>query len=92
MLKQAQQAMARAKTLNDELEAERVNIDKGPIKMVFNGLGELQKLSIDKSIVDPEDVESLEDLIVSAVRDGFQQTTAIREAKMQEIMPNVPGL
>src|SRR5688572_23974821 len=84
MLKQAQQAMARAKTLNEELEREMVDIDKGPIKMVFNGLGELQKISIDKSVVDPDDVESLEDLIVSAVRDGFQQSTALREAKMQE--------
>jgi nucleoid-associated protein EbfC len=92
MLQQAQQAMQRAKHLNDELERDRLDIDKGPVKMVFNGLGELQKISIDKSVVDPDDVESLEDLIVSAVRDGFQQATAIREAKMQEIMPNIPGM
>ena len=92
MLEQAKQAMARAQTLNEELEAERLPIDKGPVKMVFNGLGELQTMKLDPSVVDPEDVEGLEDLIVSAVRDGFQQSTALREAKMQQIMPNIPGL
>jgi nucleoid-associated protein EbfC len=92
MLEQAKQAMARAQTLNEELEAERIPIDKGPVKMVFNGLGELQTMKIDPSVVDPEDVEGLEDLIVSAVRDGFQQSTALRDAKMQQIMPNIPGL
>lgn len=92
MLKQAQQAMERAKTLNEELERERIEVDKGPVKMVFNGLAELQKISIDKSVVDPDDVEALEDLIVGAVRDGFQQATSLREARMQEIMPNMPGL
>ena len=92
MMQQMQSAMARAKDLNDELEREMVPIDKGPVKMVFNGLGELQKISIDPSVVDPKDVEGLEDLILSAVRDGFQQTTARREEKTQQIMPSIPGM
>lgn len=92
MLAQAQTAMARAKTLNDELEAERLNVDKGHIKMVFNGLGELQAMKIDPAVVDPEDVDALEDLIVGAVRSAFQEVVARRDAKTQEIMPNVPGL
>lgn len=92
MMAQMQSAMARAKDLNDELERERVPIDKGPVKMLFNGLGELQKISIDPSVVDPNDVEGLEDLILSAVRDGFQQTTERREEKTQQIMPKIPGM
>jgi len=92
MLAQAQSAMARAKTLNDELEAERLVIDKGQIQMVFNGLGELQGLRIDPVVVDPNDVEALEDLIVGAVRSAFQEVVARRDAKTQEIMPNIPGL
>jgi DNA-binding YbaB/EbfC family protein len=91
MMQQAKQAMAKAQSLNEELEAERVQIDKGPVKLVFNGLGELQSMSIDKSVVDPEDVEALEDLIVSAVRDGFQQSVAKREERMKDIMPSIPG-
>ncbi|MFY9234756.1 MAG: YbaB/EbfC family nucleoid-associated protein [Fimbriimonadaceae bacterium] len=92
MMQQMQSAMARAQQLNDELERESVPIDKGPVKMLFNGLGELQKVTIDPSIVDPNDVEGLEDLITSAMRDGFQQTTARREEKTQEIMPKIPGM
>ncbi len=92
MLKQAQAAMARAQNIEAELALERINVDKGPVKAIFNGAGEMIALKIDPSVVDPEDVEALEDLVLSAVRDGFGQATAIREAKVKEIMPNVPGM
>ncbi len=92
MMKQAQQAMARAQQLELELATEIITIDKGPVKALFNGTGEIQKITIDKSVVDPEDVEALEDLIVSAVRDGFTKATELRNSKVQEIMPNIPGL
>jgi DNA-binding YbaB/EbfC family protein len=88
----AQQAMARAQNLDQELAAEPIIVDRGQVKLVFNGLGELQTLKIEKSVVDPDDIEALEDLIVGAVRDGFSQAVALREAKVKEIMPNVPGL
>ncbi len=91
-LQQAQAAMARAQTLEDELANERVGVDKGPVKAIFDGTGKLIKIGIDPAIVDPEDVEALEDLIVSAVRDGFETATAIRNQRVQEIMPNIPGL
>ncbi len=92
MLAQAQTAMARAKTLNEELEAERLEIDKGQIRMIFNGLGELQRIKIDPAIVDPEDVEMLEDMVLGAIRAGFEQAVQRREAKMADIMPNLPDL
>ena len=92
MLEQMKGAMARAQTLEAELQNERLAIDKGPVKALFNGTGELLRLSIDKSIVDPDDVEALEDLIVSAVRDGFNSATQLRESKVQGILPNVPDI
>ncbi len=92
MMAQAQSAMARAKNLDQELAEERIDIDKGPVKCVFSGLGDLVSLKIDPSIVDPNDVEMLEDLITSAIRDGFSLATERRDAKVKEIMPNVPGL
>lgn len=91
-LAQAQQAMARAQSLDAELAQVAIPIDKGPVKCVFNGLGEIQVIKIDPSIVDPDDVEMLEDLIVGAVRDGFATATAAREDKVKEIMPNIPGM
>ncbi len=91
-MQQAQAAMARAKTLEEELANERIEVDKGPVKATFSGTGELLKIHIDPSALDPEDVEMLEDLVVGAVRDGFQQATDLRNKRVQEIMPNVPGL
>lgn len=92
MMAQAQAAMARAQNLDAELAEERFDIDKGTIKCTFNGLGELQSIKIDPAAVDPEDVEMLEDLIVAAIKDGFAKATESRDAKVREIMPNVPGL
>lgn len=92
IMAQARTAMERAKNLDDELAQEQFNIDKGAVKCVFNGLGELTSLKLDASIVNPNEIEDLEDLIVSAVRDGFTHATNFREARVKEIMPNVPGI
>ena len=85
MMAKAQEAMARAQNLEVELANERYTIDKGPVKAMVAGTGQLVKLSIDKSVVDPEDIEALEDLIVSAVRDGFDKATEIRNQKVEQI-------
>jgi DNA-binding YbaB/EbfC family protein len=92
MLQQAQQAMAQAKQLEEQLANERIPIDKGPVKAVFDGTGQLLSIKIDKSVVDQEDIEALEDLIVSAVRDGFNTATEARNDRVQSIMPKIPGL
>ena len=92
MLQQAQAAMARAQDLEKELEAARFEVDKGVVKALFNGTGELLAIKIDPAIVDPEDVEALEDLVLGTVRDGFAKATEIRNSRVQEIVPNIPGL
>ncbi len=92
MMAQAQQAMARAQNLEKELETERMTIDKGPVTAIFSGTGKLVSIKLDPSVVDPEDVEALEDLIVACIRDGFERATELRDSKVKEIMPNVPNL
>ncbi|MBS1722197.1 MAG: YbaB/EbfC family nucleoid-associated protein [Armatimonadetes bacterium] len=91
-MQQAKAAMARAQNLEQELQAERINIDKGPVKAVFNGQGELVSVSIDKSVVDPDDIEALEDLIVGCMKDGFTKAVELRNERLSEIMPNIPGV
>lgn len=91
-LSQARDAMSRANNLEQELEQERLEVSKNGVKAVFAGTGALVSIKLDKDIVDPEDVETLEDLIVSTVRDGFAKATELRDAKVKEIMPSVPGL
>lgn len=88
MMAKAQDAMARAKNIEDELADERIEIDKGPVKAVFDGTGVIQSIKIDKEAA--EDVEMLEDLVLGAVRDGFSQATEMREKKLAEIMKDLP--
>ncbi len=92
MLRQAQEAMERAKHLETELASERIEIDKGPVRATFSGAGEIIALQIDPELLSPDEKEVLEDLILSAVRDGFQQATDRRNARVQEIMPNLSNL
>lgn len=91
-LKQAQAAMERARNLEEELAAERIEIAKGPVRATFAGTGEVVSLKLEPSVVDPEEVEALEDLIVGLMRDGFQRATEVRDERVREIMPNVPGM
>jgi len=91
-MQQAQQAMARAKNLEAELAEEIINVDKGPVKAIFNGQGEMITIKIDKSVVDPEDIEALEDLVIGCVRDGYTKSVELRNVRLQEIMPNIPGM
>lgn len=94
MMQQMQGAMARAQNLEAELATLRIESETGPIKVIFDGVGMLHNISIDKSVIDPEDSEMLEDLVLSAVRNGFEKSVAIREAKTKEItssLPDIPG-
>jgi len=84
-LAKAQQAMARAQTLDAELANERISVDKGPVRAVFLGTGEIVKITIDKEIFSAGEVEELEDLVVSAVRDGYQKSLDLRAEKIEEI-------
>lgn len=59
----------------------------GMVKATLNGKGELKGIKIDKSMVDPEDVEVLEDLILAAVNDGKVKA----EEKAAEEMKSITG-
>lgn len=85
VMAKAQEAMARAQNLEVELANERIDIDKGLIKVTVAGTGQIVKISIDKQVVDPEDVEALEDLVLSAVRDAFDKATELRTKRVDEI-------
>lgn len=93
MMQQMQQAMAQAQNLEEELKRTAIPIQNGPIRALFDGTGEIQALKItDPSVVDPEDIEALEDLIVATLRAGFVAATELRENKVKGILPNVPEI
>lgn len=87
LMKQAQKMAEDAKKLEEELEAARIESSAGGgmVKAVLTGKGELVDITIDPEVVDPEDVEMLQDLVVSAVREGIEQANRMREERMQSL-------
>lgn len=77
LMKQAQQMQAKAAKLQEELAEKtfETSVGGGKVTVVANGGGEVVSIKIAPEVVDPEDVEMLEDLVLS----GVQQ--AITEAK-----------
>ena len=96
LLKQAQEMQRRMQETMRAL-GERVlegTAGGGAVKVEVNGNMELQSIKIDKSAVDPEDVESLEDLITVAVRQAMTAAEQLKKAEMTKITGgmNLPGM
>ena len=94
MAQQMQADMARAQT---EIEALVVETSSGggAVKAVVNGKQEVVSVTIDREVVDPDDVEMLQDLITAAVNDGLRRIRETAEEKMSRVTGGLrlpPGL
>jgi DNA-binding YbaB/EbfC family protein len=94
LLKQAQQMQQRLAEAQAELAGAEVrgSAGGGLVTATVTGTGELTSLDIDRSVVDPEDVETLADLIVAAVRNASAEARRLGEQKMGPIAGGLPGL
>ena len=72
MMKQAKQLQEKMQTVQEEIAAMSVDgaAGGGLVSVVTNGKGELRSIRIDPSLLKPEEVEILEDLIVAALGDA----------------------
>jgi hypothetical protein len=89
MMKQAQEMQARMGELQAKLESVELSgaSGGGMVQVTLNGKGEMKKLKIDKSLVDPNETEVLEDLILAAFNDAKQRV----ESHMAEEMSKLTG-
>ncbi len=87
MMKQAQKLQDDMAKMEDELAEEMVEASSGGgvVTAVVNGRGELQSVVISPDVVDPEDVEMLQDLVTSAVREAVDQAGELRKSRMEEM-------
>ena len=87
MMKQAQQMQQKMQTLQAELADKEVeaSVGGGKVTVKANGGGEVLSIKIDASIVDPEDVEFLEDLVLSGVRQAIEQGKALAAEEMKAV-------
>lgn len=92
-IKSLQQKMAK---MQEDLAGKTVesSVGGGMVTALANGRQELLKITIDRQVVDPEDVEMLQDLIVAAVNDVLQRSRELAAADMQNLTGglNIPGL
>ncbi|MBK1829714.1 YbaB/EbfC family nucleoid-associated protein [Verrucomicrobiaceae bacterium R5-34] len=72
LMKQAQEMQAGMQKTQEELAAKTVEatVGGGKVTVVATGAGDIQSISIDPSVVDPEDVEFLEQLVLSGVQEA----------------------
>ena len=87
LMKQAQAMQERMAEVQAQLETiEMIGVaGGGTVQLTLNGKGDLKKVTIDKALADPEEVEVLEDLIVAAFNDARRKVSAHAEQEMQKL-------
>lgn len=98
MMRQAQKMQEKMAQVQQELGGKtcEASVGGGMVTAVVNGNQELVSLKIDPSVVDPEDVDMLQDLVVAAVNEGFRRSKEMMAEEMGKITSglgmNIPGL
>lgn len=84
LLAQAAQMQQNLQQAQEEILAARVTgtAGNGLVKVTMSGGAELQDLQIDPSVVDPEDVDTLQDLIVGAIKDAHDAAGRLAQEKL----------
>ena len=94
LMKQAQQMQQQLMTAQAELAEAEVQgtAGGGLVTAIVSGTGELLSLTINPEAVDPQDTETLADLVVAAVRDASQAASELAQEKMSPLAGGVSGL
>jgi nucleoid-associated protein EbfC len=87
LMKQAQQMQEQMARTQAELAEKTIEVEAGggKVKIVANGAGEVISIKIDKQIVDPNDVEFLEEVVLSAVQQAIEQGKALAQSELGKI-------
>lgn len=95
IMKQAKKIQEKIAQVQAELEHKTVEASAGGgmVVVVVNGKFEIMSIKIDKEVVNPEDVEMLQDLITAAVNEGIRKAQELSSSEMAKITGgfNIPG-
>lgn len=96
MMKQVQQIQRKMQETQQQIEQTEytASVNGGVVEVTANGKKEILNVRIDKEIVDPEDVEMLEDMILTAVNEAIKKVEKDTEEKMGALTGgmNIPGM
>jgi DNA-binding YbaB/EbfC family protein len=96
MLKQAQEMQQKLAATQAELATRTIeaSVGGGKIKVIANGAGEILSIKIDPQVVDPEDVEMLEDLVLAGVKQAIEDAKTMAGDEMGKLTGgmNIPGM
>ncbi|HUZ77149.1 MAG TPA: YbaB/EbfC family nucleoid-associated protein [Chloroflexota bacterium] len=91
-----QQMQNRMLKMQEELGEQTVEgtAGGGAVKVEVSGHQEVRSITINKEVVDPEDVETLQDLVLVAVNDGLRKSQELAQQKMAGVTGNlkIPGI
>lgn len=96
MMRQVQKMQQDMQNMQAELDARTYDVSAGGgvVKVKINGKKEILNIDIDPEIVDPDDIETLSDILVAAVNEAIKKVDATNDAEMGKITGgiNMPGL
>lgn len=96
MMKQVQKMQEDMLKAQEEAEKQEfdVSVGGGAVRVRMNGKKELLEIKIEEELLNPEDVEMLEDLLLAAVNEVYRKTDAAVSSSMEKITGglNIPGL
>lgn len=96
IMKQAQQMQAKIARIQQELETKEVEATAGGgmVTARANGKQQLLDLKIEKDVVDPEDIEMLQDLVLAAVNEAIKKSQEMIQEEMSKVTGgmNIPGM
>lgn len=96
LMKQAQKMQQQVQKTQEEAEQFTTEAQSGGgmVRVVVNGKSKILSLSIEKDVVNPDDIEMLQDLVLAAVNEGISKAQAHVKEQMSKIAGgmNIPGL
>lgn len=94
MLKQAQKMQEDVIRKQSELSQRTVtaSVGGGKVTVVATGAGDVVSVKISKDVVDPEDVEMLEDLVLSGVKQAIEDGKKMAESEMSKVTAGLGGM
>ncbi|MBS6063337.1 YbaB/EbfC family nucleoid-associated protein [Criibacterium bergeronii] len=96
MMKQVQKMQKDMQKMQEEIAQKEVDatVGGGMVKVVANGKKEIVSISINKEAVDPDDVEMLEDMVLTAVNQALEKVDELTNSSLGSITGglNLPGM